>query len=110
MPSKPSRTRLLGHALRVAVGFPFFAIYGLVIALRALTAPLRSARRLVAARADRLVCPNGHANDMRGRFACGRCGGEYHGWVGRCEVCGAGAGWTPCRVCGVAIRFPWRSW
>ena len=88
---------------------PFLAVYGLVLALRALVRLVRGARGFRLALAKELRCPNGHVNQTVGRFSCGVCHAEYHGWVGRCGVCGAPAGWFPCAECGVGIRLPWEG-
>src|SRR5437764_525711 len=102
-PQKLSRWRI---ALTILLS-PLAAVYGVLVLVRAL---LGGARRLRGARhalAATLVCPNGHANATTGRWECAVCKATYLGWVGRCTLCGAGAGWTPCRSCGVGIRLPW---
>ena len=87
---------------------PLYALYGLILLARW---PFRLARSLGAARAamkDELVCPHGHATSVVGRFHCGRCGADYLGWIGRCEVCGdESARWASCETCNVGMRLPW---
>lgn len=87
--------------------WPVFALWGALILL---TLPLRILGWLLSALAAMrrtITCPQGHPNPTVGRFVCSRCKAEYLGWIGRCAVCGAGAGWTPCVVCASGVRFPW---
>jgi hypothetical protein len=86
---------------------PIYFLYGLFALVRAGLRLIPMALRARAAMRDSVSCPNGHPNAVAGRYACGRCRAVYHGWVGRCSVCGAGASWTPCRTCEVAIVLPW---
>ncbi len=104
-----SSLRDLSHwRLLAAVALsPLAALYGLFLLARGVR---RGARRLAGARhalATVLVCQNGHPNATTGRWECARCKATYLGWIGRCSVCGAGAGWTPCGICGAGIPFPW---
>ena len=51
-------------------------------------------------------CPScGEENALAGRWTCRApgCGATYHGFVGRCRLCGAGASWFPCARCQVSI-------
>ena len=86
---------------------PFFAAYGLVTLARGAWGLVGQVARARSALATTLRCPNGHPNPTAGRFACAHCHATYHGWVGRCALCGAGAGWIECEQCGVGIRLPW---
>lgn len=86
---------------------PFYVVYGLWLLVRAPFALVRAARGVGAAFSPTLVCSSGHRSPAVGRWRCAACGGVYHGWVGRCGVCGAGAGTASCETCGVTIRLPW---
>jgi hypothetical protein len=86
---------------------PLFALYGIWALIRALLGLRRTVRAFGLSQARTIPCPNGHPNATRGRFECGSCRATYHGWVGACGLCGAGAGWTPCTVCGVSIPLAW---
>lgn len=101
--SAPSPLRLLGFV----VLSPFYVVYGAWLLVRALLGLGRAVKGAGAALSPTLVCPNGHRSAAVGRWRCAMCGSIYHGWVGRCGVCGAGAGRTSCDVCGVGIRLPW---
>lgn len=101
--SGPSLLRLLG----AVVLSPLYALYGLVLVGRAVLSVGRAARGARAALSSTLVCPNGHRSQAVGRWRCAACGSVYHGWVGRCRICGAGAGTTSCESCGVTIRLTW---
>lgn len=93
--------------LAAVVLSPLAALYGIVVLVRGLVRAghrLRGARRALDAT---ILCPNGHTNQTTGRWECAHCRATYIGWVGRCTICGAGAGWTPCVTCGVGISFPW---
>ena len=97
----------LGSLLALLLLSPLYALYGLVTLVRGLFAPSRFLRRTRSASASEIRCPNGHANSANGRFDCASCHATYHGWIGRCALCGAGAGWFPCGTCGVGVRLPW---
>lgn len=99
----PSALRLLGALLLS----PLYAVYGLVLVARAVLGAGRAVGGARAALSSTLVCPNGHRNEAVGRWRCNACGATYHGWVGRCGLCGAGAGWFECDTCGVGIQLPW---
>lgn len=86
---------------------PLYGLYGLFALLRGVFRLWKRAHGMRFALARELRCPNGHINNAVGRFECAACRATYHGWVGRCEVCGAGAAWFPCDVCGVSIQLPW---
>jgi hypothetical protein len=103
----PIRRPTAGRLLLGVLLAPFFAAYGLVTLLRGAVELAARATRARRALATTLYCPNGHPNPTTGRFACARCHAAYHGWVGRCALCGAGAGWIECERCGVGIRLPW---
>lgn len=106
----PSRRPLTaGRVLLFLLGSPFFAVYGLVVLVRAARRARRRYRGARAALAASVVCPNGHPNETVGRWSCAACGSTYLGWVGRCEVCGAPAGRIDCSACGVGIRLPWSA-
>jgi hypothetical protein len=102
---RPSAWRLfLGLLLS-----PLLAVYGLVTLVRGVGALVGRLLGAQHALATTLHCPNGHVNPTTGRFECAHCHATYHGWVGRCALCGAGAGWIECERCGVGIRLPWVS-
>lgn len=88
---------------------PFYALYALwrmMAGLAGLPRGLQDARRLLA---DNLSCASClHPNSLSGRWSCTSCGAVYHGFVGECAICGAGAVFFPCERCGVSIRL--RSW
>lgn len=92
-----------------AILSPLFVAYGAYVLLVAIARLLRSAKSARLALRDELCCPNGHANAVTGRWRCASCSATYHGWVGRCSVCGAGALWFPCTTCGVGLRLPWEG-
>ena len=102
------QTKTLGnHAILLVLLSPFFFLYGLYILWSAgawVVRALSGARRALS---ETIHCSNGHPNATIGRFECAVCRASYHGWVGRCGVCGAGAGWMPCSTCGVGISLPW---
>ena len=106
MPARPSGSLVL-RALGALVFFPFYFVYGVVLILRGTVRLVRGAHGVRASMRSTLVCPNGHRSQAVGRWRCAACGGVYHGWVGRCGVCRAGAGTTSCETCGVTIRLPW---
>lgn len=95
------------HALGALLCSPLYALYGLVTLVRAMLGAGRAVRGLGSALSSSIRCANGHRNEAVGRWHCNACGATYHGWVGRCELCGAGAGWVECERCGVGIRLPW---
>lgn len=107
----PSTTQRLtpGQIARFILGAPFYLVYGLVTLVRGVRRAARRVRGAGLALAPTLRCSNGHPNDTAGRWTCASCHAVYHGWVGRCELCGAGAGWMTCEHCGVGIALPWRS-
>lgn len=96
-----------GRILIFILTSPFLAIYGIFVLARSLAGARRRVRGARAALGSTVACQNGHANETVGRWACAACGSVYHGWVGRCEVCGAPAGRIDCAACGVGIRLPW---
>jgi hypothetical protein len=94
--------------LRFALLSPLYAAYGAFILLGLLCRLVAAGGRARRAMARQLKCPScGTNNSTAGRFVCSSCHAEYHGWVGCCRVCGAGAAWMPCEHCGSGIRFPW---
>lgn len=103
---KPSKLTLARVLLTILLS-PLAALYGLVVLLRGVRRGVRRLTGAGRALSSTLVCQNGHRNSTTGRWECGRCKATYLGWVGRCPLCRAGAGWMPCRVCGVGISFPW---
>ena len=86
---------------------PVYLIYGVFAAGRSFFRLFPALRRLRAAMQDTITCANGHRTPVAGRFTCASCRAVFHGWVGRCQLCGAGASWTPCIVCGVSVPLPW---
>lgn len=113
--TSPQRTRVRLPIVVVILLSPLFVLYGAYVVLRGvafvLWLPVRALRavgRFVSAMRASVRCPSCRTpNAVRGRWVCQRCHAEYLGWVGRCEVCSAGAGWFPCASCGVGIRLPW---
>ena len=102
--------RSLTHrAAGALVASPFFAVVGLVVILAALMRTPRFVRRFVAVLRCTLSCPNGHPNAVLARWTCPSCGSTYHGWVGRCPICGAGALGFECDQCGVTVALPWED-
>ncbi len=95
------------NLIALALLSPLYALYGLYLVVRSMVRAWRKAKGLRQAVASEIRCPNGHPNPTVGRFECASCKAVYHGWVGRCAMCGAGAAWIPCDVCGVAIALPW---
>lgn len=102
-PRRPTAWRLLLDLLLS----PFYFAYGLVTLARGARGIVGRVTSARSALATTLRCPNGHPNPTTGRFACAHCHATYHGWVGRCALCGAGAGWIECERCGVGIPLPW---
>jgi len=86
---------------------PIHFLYGCFLLTRLVVRGLFRAHAARQALASEIRCPNGHPNPTHGRFECAACRATYHGWVGRCGVCGAGCAWFPCDTCGVAIPLPW---
>jgi len=87
---------------------PLYAAYGLYVVVSAVTEFVRWLVRVRYALRPSVTCRScGHENSVSGRFECASCRAQYHGWVGRCPVCGAEPAWTPCDRCGVAVRLPW---
>src|SRR5690242_14938831 len=78
---------------------PLFAGYGIYVIGRGILVLGRGVRRTRLALRNELRCPNRHPNAVTGRWRCASCGSTYHGWVGRCGTCGAGAAWFPCATC-----------
>lgn len=107
--STPKQPLTAGRILFLVLASPFLAAYGLVVLARAVRGAFRRARGARAALAAAVRCPNGHPNETVGRWACAACGSTYHGWVGRCGVCGAPAGRIDCAACGVGVRLPWSA-
>lgn len=89
---------------------PFYAAYAcyrLFVGLLSLPRRLIVARRLLA---KSLPCGScHHQNRLDGRWSCSYCGAIYHGFVGECGLCGAGASFFPCESCGIAIPLRGRS-
>jgi len=105
--SQPFHKSIEVRLVLAILSVPLYALYGVYVILRTGWRLTRFLTRSRLALANELTCPNGHVNSVVGRFECASCSATYHGWVGRCEVCGAGAHWFPCEVCGVGIVIPW---
>jgi hypothetical protein len=86
---------------------PYYALRGLMLVVQSIVRLVLKARGARLALTSELRCPNGHVNATVGRYQCGVCHSTYHGWVGKCALCGAGAGWFECSSCGVGIKLPW---
>ena len=99
--------RHLHNFFKYLILSPFFAAYGAYVSLRAALGLLRGGNSARLALRNELRCQHGHANPVIGRWRCASCSAHFHGWVGRCPICGAGAAWFPCSTCGVGIRLPW---
>lgn len=98
--SMPSPRTIPGQLAFFMLALPLFAVFGVWVLVRA-------ARNFQLALRRELACPNGHTNTVSGRWECAACKAVYMGWVGRCDICGAGASWFPCKLCGVSIPLPW---
>lgn len=96
-----------GRLALVAIAAPILALYGFIVIVRWVRSVLRRLRGMRAGLSSTIRCPHGHESPTVGRYSCGACGSTYHGWIGRCPTCGAGAGWTACQRCGVSISLPW---
>jgi hypothetical protein len=95
--------------VRWLVCAPLFAIVGAVVVVAYLPRFVRWLKRLRSFWADTLTCPNGHSNVVATRWECSTCHGQYHGWVGKCGVCGSeDVDWFPCEICDLAVVLPWR--
>jgi hypothetical protein len=105
---KASLDKLLGSLALAAALSPLFALYGAWTALLFLLGLPSRLRRLLAALAPTVACPQGHPNPTVGRFGCA-CGAAYQGWIGRCPVCGAGARTTTCDACELTVVLPWEK-
>ena len=103
--SRPPLT--FGRILLFVVGMPFFLVHGIVLLFRGARSSVHRVHAARAALGSTLVCQNGHENGTVGRWSCSACGATYHGWVGRCALCGAPAGRIDCATCGVGIALPW---
>ena len=90
----------IGRVALALLALPFYFFYGLVVLCRLLHPIGWALRRNVR-------CSRRHENPLSDRFLCARCRGTYHGWVGRCPLCGAGADLMTCSRCGLSIRLPW---
>ncbi len=88
---------------------PLYAGLGLIVIVVALVRLPRLVKRVAAILAPTLPCAHGHPNAVLGRWACLSCGSTYHGWVGQCPICGAGALGFECSRCGVTIALPWED-
>ncbi len=97
---------LLLRLVAVLVTLPWAIVVAL---LRVVVALVRFPAAFRAKRAEFLLCPSGHRNQVFGRWTCG-CGAAYLGHAfGPCPVCGMPAGWVRCEVCGLALRSPWKD-
>jgi len=94
--------RIIGLLIRV----PLYALYGawaLVVGGVSLLGRARRGARLLS---SSLPCPScGEANTLHGRWKCRGCSAVYHGFVGHCPLCGAGASFFPCAKCGISISL-----
>lgn len=106
----PFSVKTLGRFALLAAAWPFLAALGAIVTAAGAWRFAAKLLRATRARRSELVCPRGHANDVIGRWACDRCGGEFLGWVGACEICGdESADWVSCERCALAITLPWKS-
>ena len=95
---------LLIKGVVLLVKVPFYAGYGawrLLAGLAGVTRQLLWSRRLLE---ETLTCGScGERNVLHGRWQCAACSGVYHGFVGECPLCGAGAAFFPCGRCQVSL-------
>lgn len=101
----PGGQGLRRWALRVAA-LPILAIYGLAVLVGGFIGLFSRARGQARLLGRALPCPScGTPNELHGRWRCRApgCGATYHGFVGRCRMCGSSASFFPCRECGVSI-------
>lgn len=104
-------TRRLTNAV-VDVGMPVVAflllgwLLGLVVLSVWVVRVGRDIVRLRRAIQPTTKCPAGHEVSQFGQWTCSNCGALSNGWVWKCTLCGAEAGWTPCAACGLAVRNP----
>jgi hypothetical protein len=91
----------IAHTVLKGLGF---AVYGVVVTVRALFGLPHTVVRLHRLLGDTITCPWCHAvNATTGRWNCATCGGQYLGFVGHCTICRAGASFFPCHRCGGSI-------
>lgn len=90
--------------LLALIAAPAFALYGLfmlALVYREGAKALRSMKRLSGSTID---CHHCRApNALAGRWRCGKCRAEYHGFVGCCPLCSATARAFSCERCHITI-------
>ena len=96
--------RIAGQVLRALCRSVFFTFYGLYVVVGGLSGLLAEASASARLLRRALPCPScGAANALHGRFECRSCSAVFHGFVGECPLCGAGARFFPCSECGVSV-------
>lgn len=93
---------LLAIAAYLAVGW----VPGVVLAIVALAATIRSLVHTARELAPSLRCPRGHVVPTYGLTRCTACGFESEGSLWRCDHCGVRYGHTPCPRCGLSTKNP----
>lgn len=79
---------------------------GVVLALVAIVATIRTLINTARELAPTARCPRNHSVPTFGRTRCSACGFEGEGSVWWCSHCGARYGHTPCPQCGLSTRNP----
>jgi|SRR5579883_1810218 len=84
-----------------AIAYAGYGAWRVVAGLVGVAQAVGRTRRLLS---TTLPCTSCHSrNALHGRWSCANCSGVYHGFVGSCSLCGAGAHHFDCERCGASI-------
>jgi hypothetical protein len=94
------------RALLALLVSPLFAVYGTFVVVRGGARLVRRIRRARLLMRPTIRCAScGEDNALAGRWRCGICKAEYHGFVGVCGLCGTPARAFPCTKCRITIAL-----